>query len=157
MKLSSELIGRGLLVLALTGYAVGCGDDTSGEKDAGSDASAGTGGTGANGGTGAAGSAGDGGQECGAPQDIPEQCVACSAERDAAATAMCDATCISLLECAAGAMCSDATCLMACCGDFLGGLNGLLAVYGQDGMGPLASCIQDMCPTGDGGTDDAGN
>lgn len=103
---------------------------------------------GSGGGFGATGGSG-GGVMCGVPSRVPDECVVCSAERDPSATAMCDATCIDLLECAAGAACQDAACLQQCCGNYLGGLNGLLAVYGQDGMGPLATCIDDNCPTDD--------
>jgi hypothetical protein len=167
-----SILGRGLLVLALSGFAlVGCGDDDGGgggETDAGEDAGprAGHGGGGAgHAGGGAGGGAGDGGstitpEECEemAVQAAGPECLACVCAEGAEETVACEADCWALVECV-GSMCdgdgTDIACITSSCSAFLGGNTPAQAMA----FGPIITQCLDVCqqmPGADSGTD-AGN
>jgi hypothetical protein len=176
MKASIEFLGRGLLVLALGGYAIGCGDDSGGSKpvkDGGADSgpSGGTGGVadkdGGSGGTGGGTSStclatakkNSSGGASAAPSDA---CLTCACGKDDKAITACTPDCWALIDCAVK-MCPDdsdmtkyITCLSTMCDPKMM-LQAIGALSSPAGMA-LAMC-PDECGTvavPDGGTD-AGN
>ena len=167
------LFGRGLLVLALSGFAVACGDDDGGDDhdhDAGPDGGeAGSSG----GGGGDDGGAGMGSDvtvsECVAMTDtntmggVTQECAMCACEEGLEETVACNATCWGLISCF-GANCGDVDpsdmaaatdCVVANCLDVAGG-----AMNATPLGAILRSACADVCvtapPEGDGGTDDGG-
>lgn len=126
----ARYVGRGLLLVALSGVVGGCGDDDD-------DASGGNdGGEAGRGGSGGRGSSGSGGRDAGGSGITPEQCaddavqsvgaacLACVCEIDPEETVACRATCWDLVTCVA-TRCdgdgSDVDCVNGECGEFLGG------------------------------------
>jgi hypothetical protein len=145
MNGSIQYLGRGLLVLALCGWAVGCGDDDdSGGSDSGVDGGGGgsggnggggTGGKGekdAGGGTGGGGTGGSGGTvtmaQCVSMTNTntggmaADACVTCVCDKDIEATVACNSNCWSLISCV-GAKCGGSATSAGCltdankCGD----------------------------------------
>jgi len=170
MKASMELLVRGLLVLALGGYAIGCGDDSSsGSKgDAGPDSSVPVGGTG---GKTMVDSGVDGGASAGmcvaatttiVGDMLPADCVSCACTMAEKATIACDAMCWGLLGCIVD-MCPDATtqaeitaCATMKCAGFITGATGAMGIAPTLTGACMSTCRSSS--SADGGTDtDAGN
>jgi hypothetical protein len=186
MSRTLELLGRGLLMLALSSYAMGCGDDDD-DDDGGADSgvsgtggtgsggtSGGTGGKGSGGATGTGGATADGGtptmSACLAAVDkatagmVAMPCAACVCEHGPVEATACTAGCWSLVQCY-GANCADVPtsdmaasqmCAVANC-------SAAIAMPGYMGATPLGKVITASCsnvcsatPAGDGGTDDGG-
>jgi hypothetical protein len=166
----ASYLGRGVLVLALSGTVFACGDDddSPGDNDAGEAGTggsrAGTGGSRAGTGGGGAGTGGssvtDGGvsvDECidDSVQTAGPECLACVCAAGAEETIDCSAACWALVECVARDCAGDgrdAACIIANCEDYLGGnvLAEAAAFYDVIGM------CTDECTAlpSDGGTDD---
>ena len=160
-----SILGRGLLVLALSGFAVACGDDDGGDDNTGTDAGedaggrAGTSGGGA--GTSGGGAGTDGGitaAECEemAVQAAGPDCLACVCAEDPDVTVACDETCWSLVQCVGSECDGDGTntaCIVSACADFLGGATAAMA------FGPVITQCLDVCepPAGPDAGADAGN
>jgi hypothetical protein len=165
-----SLLGRGLLVLALSGFAVACGDDD-GPSPSDDSGVAGSGGRGGSGGAGSGG-AGSGGSPADTgtgltPQECEEmsvqapgaECLACVCDVDPDITAACGEGCWGLVSCV-GSRCGgdggNTACILAMCGSFLVGDNAMQATA----FGPVIGMCLDACsapPVGtDAGTDDGG-
>ena len=163
-----SILGRGLLVLALSGFAVACGDDDGGgdnDHDAGNDGgpTAGHAGGGAGHAGGGAGHEADTGtgvtpEQCEemAVQAAGPDCLACVCAEGPEETVACDEMCWGLVQCV-GSECdgdgSDTACIVAACGPFLGGATAAMA------FGPIITQCLDVCAptTGVDGGADAGN
>ena len=167
MKASMELLVRGLLVLALGGYAIGCGDDSSSDSkgDSGVDSGAPAGGTGGK------TMDKDSGTPVGKPDvamcsaaatkladpRTPAACVTCACTKDAKATTACDAMCWGLIGCVVEKCAGKdpAVCAPTMCTAFLSGAVPAMALGTVLTGMCTAECTVDV-PGGDGGVD-AGN
>lgn len=171
------LVGRSLLMLALCGAVVGCGDD---DDDDG--AMAGSGGKGGSGGK--AGSGGKGGAggakvatkaECiedfGDATPLPDACVECACDVNATAVAACGEECWALMVCV-NTKCADVladpaatqTCAGMMCETEIGAAAPLMMIAPAMSVGPIlqgtkcaSKCAPPPPPPGeDGGVDDDG-
>ncbi len=176
----AKYLGRGLLVLALSGSVFACGDDDDGPNDndagpeAGSSGSrAGTGGRAGSGSGGRSGSDADAGpdpEECiEATEDVDAPvsaaCAECLCDEDAEATIECNVDCWALIECVLVACDGDADdvlCIAAECDDEVSGdISDLMEVGMLSSAVPFDGCEAE-CPAPNtdpdaGGDTDAGN
>ena len=167
----AKYLGRGLLVLALSGAVFACGDDDDNGDESPDGGEAGTGGDegGTGGDEGGTGGGGTGGTDAG-PSVTPEECeedavqasgpecLECVCEAGPEETVACSADCWSLVSCV-GSRCggdgSDIPCITSMCSAFLGGDAPAEAMA----FGPVIRMCTDVCqsPVTDGGADpDAG-
>ena len=163
MNRLSSCLGRGLLVLALSGFAVACGDDDDGRdhdagEDAGPTAGRAGGGAGRDGGSGRDGGAA--GRDAGPPPTMAEcldavdtatmggvsdSCANCVCEAGPREAAACTGACWGLIQCY-GAMCAEftpgtnegSTCATSKCAQFISGVTGAM---------PLGAIIRSDCST----------
>jgi hypothetical protein len=186
MRALLPLLGRSLLMLALCGAALGCGDDDDDDDD---DPIAGTGGKGG-GGSGKGGTGGTGGAKAPTKAEcvdsfteatkLTDACAECACDENLAMVAACGKPCWDLMVCA-NTKCADVLMdeakLMACVAGEDGMCNPEVAAAGPGGMivasmtvGPIiqgpecgAICFPPVIPTDDASVDeddggvDAGN
>ena len=165
MNSTLSLFGRGLLVLALSGFAIACGDDDGDEHGHDGGEADGGGGTGGGGAEDAGGEDAGGGLtaaqcETMAFQQPGPDCLSCVCEENPDVTVACTGGCWGLVQCVATECGGDpdaTSCIVSACAEFVA-MSGVIAQ--AQAFGPVITNCTDVCaaPAGDGGTEtDGGN
>lgn len=174
-------MGRGFLVLALCGTAVGCGDDDDDAPPPDAGARGGAGGSrGGSGGSGGRAGAGSGGTVSAAQCEttataaakntgVSAGCIDCACKASPTVVAGCNAACWSLINCSATLCASELAdparaqaCAISMCGQFISQAGAVPAapMTGAvlQGTTCRTACARPVAPppTPDGGVDDGG-
>jgi hypothetical protein len=168
------LLGRSLLMLALCGAAIGCGDDDDDDDPiGGSGGKSGSGGKGGSSGKGGAGGATATEAECiedfgKVATTLSDVCVECACDENAAAVASCGDKCWALIACV-GMKCADATteaetaaCAPVMCSAEVTAAASAMQLVPAMTVGPIlqgtkcaSKCLPPAPPGDDAGDDDA--